>query len=443
MKISRFIVSLLILLSDVQILCADNPYVTSQTIVLRGNDLFATTFLYDEAQREIVRSCIKNGLPYAYITSDYVNNDLTQTTYAWQNNQWNPILKKIDRVTELNQPYTTQYQTNHDGSFTDSLSISWTYNANTVSIITQQQKNGVLQNMQKQDIINSTDSLTQQIKIFQWNSINWQPQSQIQCFYVSNGNGKQLQRILHQTWDSINNQWMSERETIYFYNNSLCMEELTKTIQKGILIPMQRILYNYNSLNFLSNETYQSWGNNLWINELRIHYDYDAMHHLMMKTLQIYHFKQWQPLDQIQFTSNGNGQTLSAASNQLFWDTHPGAGFDTHIEVNLPQKNEIMYGHNLKITYQSSTSITTLPRETTASTIAILPNPSSNGIFFFASLSQKPLSWTIYDTNGKIVSISNPSMFYIDLSDVPNGMYIAKMITQQGIITKKLIVAKH
>jgi|GEM_PF-5455451 len=443
MKHITLICTLFLMLKGMQAFASNQDDVMTQTIILRGQDKLATSYVYDNTQREIIRNCTKNGLPFSYITSEYDTNSITQTTYVWQNDGWKPILRKINRTNEINQPLSTLFQTTQGTSFIDSLQISNSYNPNGTTSITQVWKNGTIQNLEKQEISQSVDSLTKQLITYTWNASFWQPNVQVQSFYFLYDNRLKIQRILLLSRDTTNTQWLPEQETLYYYDNGQCIEELTKSDLNKKQTTQQRILYSYNADTLLTDEIFQSWQSSAWKNELRYHYNYDAMHHLTMKTIQTFLFKQWQSTDQIQFSCNNDGKTLSAQANQLFWDTHPGEGFDTHMEIIMPQHTEILYGHQLNITYQTNSSITTLPNETSQSTITVLPNPSSNGIFFFSSSDQKPLSWTIYDIHGRIVAISHPSFFYIDLSFAPNGVYIAKMVTPNGIITKKLMVAKH
>ncbi|WP_082179627.1 T9SS type A sorting domain-containing protein [Anaerophaga thermohalophila] len=69
------------------------------------------------------------------------------------------------------------------------------------------------------------------------------------------------------------------------------------------------------------------------------------------------------------------------------------------------------------------------------SNIEIYPNPAKNRIFI---LGDAIITCNIYDMKSTLMkSISNPSG-KIDISDLPSGLYIFKIKTDQGIISKKV-----
>jgi hypothetical protein len=76
----------------------------------------------------------------------------------------------------------------------------------------------------------------------------------------------------------------------------------------------------------------------------------------------------------------------------------------------------------------------------------IYPNPVSNSctISFNCSISQATVGvYNLLGSKVKEINASNSSSIEIDLSDVPNGIYILSATTDKGItFNKKLIVAR-
>lgn len=71
----------------------------------------------------------------------------------------------------------------------------------------------------------------------------------------------------------------------------------------------------------------------------------------------------------------------------------------------------------------------------------ILPNPVSNRLNFYAYASDNliPLSYTIIDSNGRVVLKRETEEASIDVSLLEKGIYIAKIATNKGTVTKKII----
>ncbi|MDC0304126.1 lamin tail domain-containing protein [Flavobacteriales bacterium] len=69
----------------------------------------------------------------------------------------------------------------------------------------------------------------------------------------------------------------------------------------------------------------------------------------------------------------------------------------------------------------------------------VSPNPST-GIFTVNVPDQSNIQVSVYDALGKLVTASNEIGFFnLDLSDVPVGVYILRLDTESGTLTKKLV----
>ena len=87
-------------------------------------------------------------------------------------------------------------------------------------------------------------------------------------------------------------------------------------------------------------------------------------------------------------------------------------------------------------------------RDTTTPTIAVLesestfiyPNPS-DGLVFIDGLEEVELL-EVYDISGKRVvrQVVNNSSLQLDLQSLSDGMYLAHLYTEEGVIIEKLIL---
>lgn len=77
------------------------------------------------------------------------------------------------------------------------------------------------------------------------------------------------------------------------------------------------------------------------------------------------------------------------------------------------------------------------------SNIAVFPNPT-NGIFVVTNTSYKISCIEAYNVLGECIlqQMGTFINFQIDLSNKPNGIYILKIKTEKGILSKKLIISK-
>lgn len=92
----------------------------------------------------------------------------------------------------------------------------------------------------------------------------------------------------------------------------------------------------------------------------------------------------------------------------------------------------------IQFTTASSASIETVESDLT---ISVFPNPTSGVVSFVSSNNDALESITIVDVTGKVVGVYTSSMASqsIDLSDLPLGVYHAKVTTASGSVIKKLM----
>jgi hypothetical protein len=70
----------------------------------------------------------------------------------------------------------------------------------------------------------------------------------------------------------------------------------------------------------------------------------------------------------------------------------------------------------------------------------VYPNPS-DGIYYINTQEYGVQSWVIADLDGRTLKnhVQSISSGVIDITDLPKGIYILKVITQTGQFTQKLI----
>jgi len=123
------------------------------------------------------------------------------------------------------------------------------------------------------------------------------------------------------------------------------------------------------------------------------------------------------------------------------------AGIDTLVVTSTADNNSPFRYATISISYMNGTKDTvvqtigisqTVVPQVTASTIALYPNPASSYVVVNAEANTNVL---IYSNNGTLVlskQISGTET--ISVSTLPTGLYFVALVTDKGIVTKKLVV---
>jgi len=102
----------------------------------------------------------------------------------------------------------------------------------------------------------------------------------------------------------------------------------------------------------------------------------------------------------------------------------------------LHHEDEGMMGSFLVI----DTSLTGISEIDLSSTIKVFPNPTSGKINIF-TLKHKITSISVLNMMGETI-LNNSFRPVIDLSAAPNGIYFIEVKTEQGIVSKKIVLLK-
>ena len=122
-----------------------------------------------------------------------------------------------------------------------------------------------------------------------------------------------------------------------------------------------------------------------------------------------------------QITQLDNVQCLKFANDTLLLTTTTGS----EISYALAETG--------KITIEDVEDVPTNISTKNAVEISVYPNPSTEDI----TISGNILSWTLLDLNGK--TLKQASTLNVPAGDLPTGVYLLKINTAQGSVTKKII----
>jgi|GEM_PF-5499729 hypothetical protein len=76
--------------------------------------------------------------------------------------------------------------------------------------------------------------------------------------------------------------------------------------------------------------------------------------------------------------------------------------------------------------------------------VNIIPNPSNGNFIIETNNNQKKSMFFLFDANGKLVlnQFISESKMSIDVSNLREGAYSLNLVSNEGTVTKKLVIAK-
>ncbi len=255
----------------------------------------------------------------------------------------------------------------------------------------------------------------------------------------------QLQSQLHMEKEG-NKDWVNSQFINWFYSPDFSRLIIQRTKRWNPEINgwenFQQTNYDYNGNKKLLAETYQHWKVMFWESDLRYDYQYDTEGNETKKTLSkpIYH--EWRNQISINYSDFSGNKANLMESKYEFWGGVTGELVSSYIPFNFNNETAIQRGKTLQLSYQdiSDTLSFVSPTVAFAQTIPVYPNPS-DGIFYIDTQEYNIQSWAVTDLNGRILSAQTQmtNSGVIDITELPKGIYILRVITDSARFTQKLI----
>jgi hypothetical protein len=265
-----------------------------------------------------------------------------------------------------------------------------------------------------------------------WFYNSWRNHCQYTFTYNSNNN---MTTQLYQTWRDDNSGWRNIFQYTYTYANNNMLMQLYERWQNDTWINEEKDTYTYNPNNNLLKQLSQIWQNGSWVNSSQINYTYD-----INNNLQTYLREQWRnntwinDLQKLWTYDENDNCTL--VENFIFsgGNWHP-IDIPMCLYYNNMQSSSYYYAYKVTVQYTKGTKPTSI-EDFVLSTISVYPNPTS-GLLNITNQEQNILLISIYNLSGIKLFESEHTTF--DISHFPSGIYIVKIITEQGIIMKKIV----
>ncbi|MEA4935682.1 MAG: T9SS type A sorting domain-containing protein [Paludibacter sp.] len=198
--------------------------------------------------------------------------------------------------------------------------------------------------------------------------------------------------------------------------------------------------FTYNTNGKLIQETYSYYSSNFWTVNVRYDYIYDQRGLLQSKIMYQQLYRQWRKIYTIEYSNIENEQPNLMESKYNFWGGTTGEYVNNFIpyyfndEISLMEANRIEIKYTTDITLVTNTSFE-------VGWLKIYPNPS-NGVFYIDTQNYYIESWEVFDLSGlRLKSDTNHFRTgLVDLTELPDGIYMIKAITNDNQLLKQKII---
>jgi hypothetical protein len=356
----------------------------------------------------------------AFYTYDVKNNPLTGVWQYWTGTEWENDQKGSYEY-DANSNILSELVAYWEGSdWVNTMLLKYTYDENS----------------------NETSYLHQN-----WNGTDWENYWQEIYTYDDKNN---MTSAAHQDWKD--NQWVDYGQDTYVYDNNNNLVSSVNQVDNGAELVTSEVTYFYNADNKLASDSTYTWGKS-WNYILLGTYTYDTYGNLINWLSQSKNGGILENLSRTIFTFDAaNNQTSAIRQN---WIDNSWVNLDidrySYDENNLltmdsykywnSQGTKVMDGDS-SIYYYHDAVTGINETEHVNEFICVYPNPN-RGKFTLTSNSIIQ-SIVIFDINGRLVysdsGLIQQIQKEIDLSKYYKGVYLIKIHTNEGIVTKKVLI---
>ncbi|HEY5592732.1 MAG TPA: T9SS type A sorting domain-containing protein [Paludibacter sp.] len=424
----------------------DNQRITEMK-VLDNDSTFRYIYLYDNLGNKVLETKY-NQQNDAWIRESQIewyyegSNCVAQFERVWKNNDY-IMSYSIDYEYVNDQLITETHNTYSKGKASPFRKISFQHNLSILSSKSESYwRDGAWSLSQIDSFTYYVNGKTETIttSVYQSGSIIKQHLSTFSYY----SDGTLASQLIKQK--EVNNDWVNN-ELINWYYTPDSKQIQSQRNKKWITETLkwentQKIEYLYNTNNKLVTETYQRWKTMFWGNDMQYDYEFNSNGLLEKKILSLPIYHHWQAVISIIYSDFVQNKANLMESQFDFWGGNTGELTTSFIPFMFNNEMAIQKGKRLQINYNSmiDDGIPTIDFFNSTQQIPVYPNPSV-GIFYINTQKYAVQSWTVSDLNGRVLK-KQMQLFnsgVIDITDLPNGLYILHVTTLEAQLTQKLI----
>ena len=152
-------------------------------------------------------------------------------------------------------------------------------------------------------------------------------------------------------------------------------------------------------------------------------------------------YREWRRIYTIEYSDIANNQPNLMESKYNFWGGNTGDNMNNFIPFYFNNEMQIMRASRMEIKYILETTVKSLFE---SDWLKIYPNPST-GVFYISTQDYFIESWEVFNVNGMMVKseINRFRTGVVDLTSLPDGMYLIKALTNTNQQLKQKIIIQR
>ncbi|MBV5342981.1 T9SS type A sorting domain-containing protein, partial [bacterium] len=201
-----------------------------------------------------------------------------------------------------------------------------------------------------------------------------------------------------------------------------------------------KLEYLYNKSGTVSEEILWQWKFMFWEQVIRYAYEHDADNQIFKKLVSAPIYRDWRNTNSVNYLRESNSRNMTIESVYGFWGGKAGDKLNTHISFPFNDETIIRKAETIQLTYIPFVESSVNNPSTNPSLVKVYPNPS-HGLFYISNFDAVNSSWTLTGLNGTIYRNSevNLSSSIIDITDLPNGIYLLNIRSASENGTHKIV----
>ena len=254
-------------------------------------------------------------------------------------------------------------------------------------------------------------------------------------------------------------EWLPAARMTWEYEDGKLINDIYYYRGETDWLPLTRNDYTYNADGLCQQQLQSQW-EGTWIESYKTEYEYDEAGNRVLQTSSThYDLDDWLYIYQTQYSYDSNGNVIASADyyyNETDWELESSMTYVYDLTVSvettagimmvwdeeLPIHNKLLsqqlraYGDEWTTTYYYSDCVGLV--EQPECTVQLWPNPASEMVHIEGL---EPAEIQIFNNLGQLVKTIHGSN-EINISNLPNGLYLLEIIGQNGVVTKQIIKAQ-
>lgn len=427
----------------VQHIGAGNKQVVTEMQVTNNDTIFKYSYLYNNQALPVVETkTIKNGTIWENIsqTEWFRQSDLParQVERLWANNKWNDNYSI--RFENIDSKIVETHSIIDNNIATDIRKVETIYINELKTLVTEYTASlsGWTKTIETQFFYSPT-KLTDSTLVAKYNN------NELHVSYKTSYNyntDASLKSVFVQVKNNSELLYLNVSKSVYNYKASTIssLRNYSWNIKTSNWENDSKLEYLYDKSGTVSEEISWQWNSMFWEQVIRYTYEHDAENQLFKKFVSLPIYRDWRNTNSVNYLREPDSRNMTIESVYGFWGGKAGEKLNTHISFPFNDETIIRKAETIQLTYIPFVESSINNPSSNSSLVKVYPNPA-HGLFYISNFDAVNSSWTLSGLNGTIYRNSevNLSSSIIDITDLPNGIYLLNIRSASENGTHKIV----